>query len=79
MSAELQQVTDTICRVGKLGGLDADQDIYNAGFSSVRALELLLELETAFGVSIPDDDFIACRTPRNLSDLVNRLRQGQPA
>jgi acyl carrier protein len=78
MSPELQQVADAVCGVGKLSGLGPDQDIYDAGFSSVSALELLIELETVFGVSIPDDAFITARTVRDMFGLIQRL-QGQPA
>lgn len=79
MNDELAQVTALVCRLGKLGSVGPEEDFYEAGFSSVSALELLLELETAFGVSISDDDFIASRTPRALCTLVTRLRQEQLA
>ena len=47
-------------RVGKLQALAADEDIYDAGLSSVGALQLFPELEDQFDVSFPDDRFIAC-------------------
>ena len=37
-------------------------------------LELLVELETQFDVSIPDDDFLKARTPRDLMEMVSRLK-----
>jgi acyl carrier protein len=77
MSDHLQQVQAIICRVGKLGEINAADDFYEAGLSSVNALELLLELEDAFGISIPDEEFIASRTPLALSTVIARLRQLQ--
>lgn len=53
--------------------MDDDRDIYDAGFSSIASLELLLELETIYGVSIPDDQFVIARTPRQLRALVANL------
>jgi acyl carrier protein len=70
---------ETICRLvsdtGALSNLDPDQDFYDAGFTSVRALDLLLALEDSFGVTIPDDRFIGVRTVRGLHELVSTLRQ----
>ncbi len=73
---ELQKVIAMIERVGKISGLRAEQDVYTAGFSSIRTLELLLEIEDAFAVSIPDDgSFPAARTPRDIHALVESLRR----
>ena len=62
-----------ICRIGEIPPMDDDRDIYDAGFSSIASLELLLELETIYGVSIPDDQFVIARTPRQLRALVANL------
>ena len=53
--------------------MDEDRDIYEAGFSSIASLELLLELESIYGVSIPDDQFVLARTPRQLRQLIANL------
>src|SRR5262249_35782393 len=74
-TGELQRVSEIVCRIGKLARIEPGQDVYAAGLSSVSALELLLELETAFGVSIPDDLFVASRTPRALARVVAALRE----
>jgi acyl carrier protein len=79
MSDDLQRIAAIVCEVGKISGIGPDDDIYDAGFSSISALELLMELESALGVSIPDDEFINARTPRALSSVVERLKQEQPA
>lgn len=50
-------------------------DLYrDVGVKSVRALDLLLSLEDAFGVQIPDEAFGDARTVEALADLVRRLR-----
>jgi acyl carrier protein len=79
MTDDLQRITDIICEVGKISGVGPDEDIYDAGFSSINALELLMELESALEVSLPDDDFINARSPRALHAVIERLRQEQPA
>ena len=66
----IDEVNEVVRRIGKLAALDADQDMYDAGVSSVVALKLLLELEERFGVSLPDEQFMACRTPRALFNLI---------
>ncbi len=76
MATPLEQVVEIVCRIGELPALDPDLDVYEAGLESVRALEVLLELETAFGVSIPDAEFVEHRTARRLADLAVRLQQG---
>lgn len=73
-AAILTQVTETISRMGNLNGLAPDQDFYEAGITSIMALPILLDLEDAFQVSIPDDRFIAARTPRALAELIASLR-----
>ena len=66
-----------VCEIGKISGVGPDEDFYAAGFSSIKALELLLELETACDVSIPDDRFVAARTVRALRDMIAELRREQ--
>jgi acyl carrier protein len=79
MSEHIETITTMLRTIGGIEPIASDADFYDAGFSSVGALQLLLELETTYGVSIPDDDFIAARTPRALGEMVQRLRQGQAA
>lgn len=71
----LERVIGIVCTVGGVSEIGADQDFYEAGVSSIAALSLLMELETAFEVSIPDDAFVNARTARGLHDTVTRLRQ----
>jgi acyl carrier protein len=79
MSEDLQRITAIVCEVGKISGIDPDDDIYEAGFSSINALEMLMELESALEVSIPDDEFVKARSARALHAIVERLKQEQPA
>jgi acyl carrier protein len=79
MATVLDVITATLHRVGKIEGFGPDQDFYEAGFSSIKALELLLELESACDVSIPDDQFIQSRTAHELLGLIVRLTQEQAA
>ena len=72
----LQRVVTIVRSTGNLtADITADDDFYDAGFSSINALQLLLELETAFDVAIPDDDFVTARTCAALHSLVQRLAQ----
>ena len=78
MVAEMNRIAEIVCTVGQIGAINADEDFYEAGVSSLSALQLLLELESACEVSIPDDQFIVARTPRALHNLIASLKQGQP-
>lgn len=77
MATVQEGVVDIICRIAEIERLDPDQDYYSAGLESVRALEVLIELETAFGVTIPDEAFIQCRTAQDLTRMVEELRSAQ--
>ena len=56
-----------------------DQDFYEAGVTSVQALPLLLELEERFRVSIPDDQFVAARSARRLSEMIQEISKRECA
>jgi serine O-acetyltransferase len=73
----LQCVIEIISRVGGIGSVGPEENIYEAGFSSYRALELLLALEEEFGASLPDKEFMAARTPRAIVGLLDRLHERQ--
>jgi acyl carrier protein len=75
----LERVIQFISEVGGIGSLEPGTDLYQAGFSSVRVLELLLALEEEFHVTIPDKEFVAARTPGAIAGLIERLQQEQPA
>ena len=71
----VEEVSAVVIRVGNIPAVGADEDIFQAGMSSVSALQLLLELETAFEIAIPDDEFVAARTPRDLQTMIARLSE----
>lgn len=77
MSCDVERITSIICELGKVSGIGPDDDFYDAGFSSINSLELLLQLESACEVSIPDDEFIAVRSPRALHEMIERLKEGE--
>lgn len=74
-SDQLNTIIGLVKTTGKISNIDAGEDFYEAGFSSINALQLLMELEAAFDVTIPDDEFVASRTCNSLETLVLRLRQ----
>ena len=78
MEPILRETIALVCRVGEITELDPADDFYAAGLESVRALEVLLELETTFNVTIPDDIFIQCRNANDLAAMITKL-QGQTA
>ena len=73
----LPEILTMLARIGGIPNLAPDQDFYDAGVSSVSALPLLLEMEERFGLSIPDERFIAARTASDLEKLVDELRKDQ--
>jgi len=74
---ELAPILDTITEIGGITVQSPESDFYDAGVTSVMALPILIELETRFNVTIPDDQFISARTPRALYEIINRLKTEQ--
>ncbi len=65
-----------IQRIGGISHLEACQDFYEAGFTSVLALPLLIEIEERFQISVPDGEFVNARTPQALEQLIASLERG---
>ena len=72
-----ERVAGIVRRLANLTELAPEQDYFDAGLASVQALELLLEVESAFGVSLSDDQFATVRTARQLAGLIS-AQGGQP-
>jgi acyl carrier protein len=72
----LARVMAIVCEMGSLASIGADEDFYDAGFTSLSSLTLLMQLETEWDVSIPDDEFIVARSARSLTGLLTRLTEG---
>jgi acyl carrier protein len=76
---ELTRITEIISQIGGLPPLGPDDNIYRAGFASMKALELLVELETQYEVAIQDDEFMKAQSPRDLAAMIASLRSGETA
>lgn len=74
---DLDSILEIIRRVGKLQNCSPDEDFYDAGLTSVLALPLLLDLESEFGVTIPDERFLAARSARALQQMITELKKQQ--
>ena len=75
----LDAVLTTIREVTGVSQVLPDQDFYDAGVTSVQALPLLLELEERFHVTIPDDQFVAARSARRLSEMIQSIAKSECA
>ncbi|MBK7925940.1 MAG: acyl carrier protein [Bryobacterales bacterium] len=54
---------------------DGSANLYtDLGVPSVKAMQLLMDLEEKFEVSVPDDDFIEATSLDTLVELIGRLR-----
>ena len=71
---DLQALKEILCRVLSRESIAEDEDIYEAGLTSIMALPLLSEIEHTFELTIPDADFLDARTPRALAQLIQQLR-----
>jgi acyl carrier protein len=76
MSDSLARVMAIVCETGQIEGITADEDFYDAGFTSLSSLQLLVQLETEWDVGIPDEEFIVARSARSLDALLARLKDG---
>jgi acyl carrier protein len=75
----LDAVLTTIREVIGVSQVLPDQDFYDAGVTSVQVLPLLLELEERFHVTIPDDQFVAARSARRLSEMIQNIGKSECA
>jgi len=71
--ASLDRVMDVVRKVLRDGSLGPDDDIYDAGMTSIMVLPLLVEMERAFGVSLNDGEFRTARTGRELVEILETL------
>ena len=77
MSDMIKVITTAVTAIAGIATPDPELDIYQAGFASTDALELLVELEDRFTVTIPDEKFIEARTCAALATLVASLQEDQ--
>ncbi|GAA3126939.1 acyl carrier protein [Streptomyces rectiviolaceus] len=68
-------------RIAEQGGLTPDIGLKAVGLDSLAMVEVLIQLEGAYGISIPDDDLApgVFDTPASLWELVTAVRERQTA
>ena len=74
-NSDLERIVEIVRATGKLDNVHPADDFYDAGFSSINALQLLMELEATFDITIPDDEFVVARTCTALHTMIERLTQ----
>ena len=56
-------------------GFDENADLYSdLGVASMKAMELLVEIEDRFGVSVPDEEFIQATSLESLAAMIQKLK-----
>jgi acyl carrier protein len=56
-------------------GFDEKADLYNElGVASMKAMQLLVELEERYQLSVPDEDFIQATSLQQLAEMIQRLK-----
>ena len=76
MADDADRIVEMIKRAGNLDALKPDQNFYDAGIDSMKALDVMLDMENEFGVTVPDERFVKARTATDLAALVAALRTG---
>ena len=74
MNQDLNKVLAVLTRIGEIEHLDPARNFYQAGIDSMQGMDVMLDLESEFGITIPDDQFVRARTANDLADLVTGLR-----
>jgi acyl carrier protein len=66
---------DLICEHSTLApDFDPSANLYlDLGLPSMKAMQLLAEIEDKFGVAVPDDDYVGAASLDDLATLVGRL------
>lgn len=71
---DLESVKEILSRLLSVEKISGDEDIYQAGITSIMVLPLLTEMEETFALTIPDADFLDARTPAALAQMIHQLR-----
>jgi acyl carrier protein len=71
---DVETLKEILCRLLGRESIVEDEDIYEAGLTSIMVLPLLAEIEDTFKLTIPDADFLNARTPRTLAEIIHQLR-----
>jgi acyl carrier protein len=74
MEEKIRKIVAQVAGASNPAELGGDADIFrDIGVQSTAALDLLLSLEEAFGVTIADDAFASARTINSLTKLIGQL------
>jgi acetyltransferase-like isoleucine patch superfamily enzyme/acyl carrier protein len=71
---DLETLKEVLCRLIGRESIVEDEDIYQAGLTSIMVLPLLTEIEDTFQLTVLESDFLNARTPRSLAEMIQRLR-----
>jgi acyl carrier protein len=71
---DVQTIKEILGRLLNQENIADQDDIYEAGLTSIMVLPLLSEIEETFGLTVPDNEFLDARTPAALAEMVQRLR-----
>ncbi len=75
IESELRRIISAI--TGIPNGFSRSAHLYwELGISSAKALELLLEIEEHYGLTIPDERFVQATSLEHLVELVSGLSSG---
>ncbi|NPD65150.1 acyl carrier protein [Lichenicola cladoniae] len=74
------RIRDILSKVGRLpvpvGGIGIDDDLYDAGLSSLASVNVMLAIEQAFDIEFPDQLLTrrSFQTIRSLTGVVDALK-----
>lgn len=72
----LQEILNVIRRIAQIDTIGPDTMLDEAGLTSINVVELLIELETRFKVTLPDEAFLAAKTAREIWALLSASPDG---
>ncbi|MGE5487642.1 MAG: acyl carrier protein [bacterium] len=75
IESELRRIISAVAGIPNDFGRSAHL-YWELGISSAKALELLLEIEEHYGLTIPDEQFVQATSLEHLVELVSGLSSG---
>lgn len=78
LERRIGSLVSAVCGV-EAATLQRGRDLREYGMDSVRAMDLVVQLEEAFAVSIPDEKLAELRTLADIAHYVTRERQAARA
>ena len=76
-----QELRQLVAELGEIPtDFDATANLYlDLGVPSVKAMQLLMDLEDRFDVRVPDDQFVEAVTLHKLTEMMRTLMAEKPA